>query len=202
MGMTCSLYRVAASEVDHLRKNPDALSALLFPPDSTPPVVEVRERGITGWLLHLIGVKITQVDPSWVPTEPTQADQERECDLDKSWHGLHYIFTGTAWEGEPPACFLVAGGQEIGDDDDSRPRLLDPNEVREFSAFLAALSEEEFTRRFDGERMTALDIYPGAIWKRETDPTSLDYLRGCFADLRAFVARAATAGDAVIIALS
>lgn len=37
--------------------------------------------------------------------------------LDKAWHGLHFLFTGTAWEGDPPLNFLVSGGREIGDVD-------------------------------------------------------------------------------------
>jgi hypothetical protein len=199
MGMTCSLYQVATSEIERLRESPAAVQELLFPPGSTPPVVEVREKGLTGWILHLIGVKITKVDPSWVPPAGSRQDDDRELDLDKAWHGLHYIFTGTQWEGEPPGCFLINGGEEIGDeDDDNRPRLLDPNQVRRFSAFLASISDEEFTRRFDAERMTALDVYPG-IWKRNEDPSPLDYLRSGFDDLRTFVATAAERGEAMVV---
>src|SRR5262245_32769999 len=140
MGMSCSLYRVPQPDIEQLRANPAAVEALFFPPGSTPPVVEVREKGLTGRILHLIGVKITQVDPNWVPPEGAEPDQGRGIDLDKAWHGLHYIFTGTVWEGEPPGCFLVHGGEEVGDeDDDTRPRLLDPNQVRQFSAFLASI---------------------------------------------------------------
>jgi Domain of unknown function (DUF1877) len=205
MGMTCDLYRAAASETDRLRANPTAVEELLFPPGSTPPVVEVREKGLTGWILHLIGVKITQVDPNWVPPEQTEPDDGSELDLEKMWHGLHYIFTGTAWEGEPPACFLVHGGEQIGDEDaDSRPRLLDPTEVRQFSAFLASLSDDEFTRRYDPERMTALNIDPDVIWKRDaaSDHPPIEHLRTAFGDLRNFVAAAAERGDAIVIALN
>src|SRR5215203_4027303 len=40
-----------------------------------------------------------------------------EIDLDKSWHGIHYLLTKTAWAGEPPLSFLVLGGAEVGDID-------------------------------------------------------------------------------------
>src|SRR5688500_6275073 len=36
-------------------------------------------------------------------------------DLDKAWHGIHYLLTGTAWEGAEPLNFLVAGGRPVGD---------------------------------------------------------------------------------------
>lgn len=38
-----------------------------------------------------------------------------EVDIDKAWHGLHYLLTGTAWEGAPPLNFLAAGGREVGE---------------------------------------------------------------------------------------
>ena len=201
MGMTCALYRVSASEIAHLRASPEAVQALLSPPGSVPPVVEVREKGIGGWILRLFGVKVTQVDPTWEPPAGIVQEDDRQIDLDRAWHGLHYILTGTAWEGEPPACFLLAGGEEIGDEnDDDRPRLLEPNQVRQLSAFLAAISDEEFRRRFDPERMAALEIYPESIWKRIDDrPSPLDYLRGGFDDLRAFVATSADRGEAIVV---
>jgi hypothetical protein len=197
MGMTCTLYRVAASEIDHLRASPTAVEELFFPPGSTPPVVEVREKGITGWLLHLIGVKISQVDPNWEPPEETALD-EGLLDLEGAWHGLHYIFTGTAWEGAPPGCFLISGGDEISDEDDSPPRLLGPDQVRQFSNFLASISDEELARRFDAAQMTALDISP-AIWDREENPNPLDVLREGLRDLRTFVASAANRGEAIVV---
>jgi hypothetical protein len=204
MGMTCTLRRASAADCERLRAEPEAVREFLFPEGSAPPVVEVREKGLAGWILRLFGVKVTQVDPNWVPPERTAPDDGSELDLDKAWHGLHFILTGTASDGEPPGGFLVHGGQEIGDeDDDSRPRLLDPTEVRQFSDFLASLSDDEITRRYDAERMTALEIYPEAMWKRDagSQHPPIDYLRGAFHDLRTFVATAAERGDGVVVAI-
>jgi hypothetical protein len=164
--------------------------------------VEVREKGVGGWLLQLIGVKITQVDPNWVPPEGEDLDDDRVLDLEGVWHGLHYIFTGTAWEGAPPASLLIVGGEEIGDEDDGNPpRLLQPNQVREFSSFLASLTDQELLRRFDADRMTALDIDP-AIWKGDSDPNPMELLQGGFGDLRQFVATAAERGEAIVVHLA
>jgi len=150
-------------------------------------------------------VKVTQVDPNWVPPKRSKPDDDSELDLDKSWHGLHFIFTGTAWEGEAPGSFLVSGGEEIGDeDDDSQPRLLDVAQVKQFSTFLTSLSDDDFTRRFDADRMTALEIYPDVIWKRDPESrhSPIEYLRRAFYDLRAFVDTAADRGDAIVIAVN
>jgi len=162
----------------------------------------VREKGITGWLLLLIGVKITQVDPNWEPPEGADLHDDRVCDLEAVWHGLHYVFTGTAWEGQPPASLLILGGEEIGgDDDDSPPRLLEPRQVREFSSFLASLTDQEFLRRYDADRMMALDISP-AIWKQHRDPNPIELLQNGFGQLRQFVATAAARGEAIIVHLA
>jgi hypothetical protein len=39
--------------------------------------------------------------------------EDPSIDLDKTWHGIHYLLTGTTWEGEPPFSFLVAGGDDM-----------------------------------------------------------------------------------------
>jgi hypothetical protein len=40
-----------------------------------------------------------------------------ELDVDKAWHGIHFLLTGAAWGDNRPECFIVASGREIGDDD-------------------------------------------------------------------------------------
>jgi hypothetical protein len=205
MGMTCTLRRASPADCERLRSDASAVEEFLYPEGSTPPVVEVREKGLLGWILRFMPVTVTQVDPNWVPPEGAETDDGSEIDLDKAWHGLHFIFTGTAWEGDPPGCFLVQGGEEIGDDDgDTPPRLLDPSQVRQWSAFLASLSDEEFSRRYDADRMTALEIYPEVIWKRDaaSQHSPVEYLRTALADLRAFVAAAADHGDGIVIAVN
>src|SRR5690242_14594616 len=45
-------------------------------------------------------------------------DVERtSTDLDKAWHGIHWLLTGSSEGGEEPLCFLLAGGEQVGDVD-------------------------------------------------------------------------------------
>jgi hypothetical protein len=170
-------------------------------------MIDDRPPGLLGFLLRLTPIKVQRAaDPqpprSATPAWPPAAAGE-ELNIDKAWHGLHFLFTGTADGGEEPACFLVHGGEDLGDDDDLLPRLLGPPQVRDFAAFLAALTPEELTRRFDPERMTALEIYPDVIWQRpEATDEPLGFLLGAFDELRAFTAAAATAGDAVVVCVA
>ena len=147
--MTCTLHRVPAAEVDLVADEPERVRRILFADDEN--WIVTKPKGIAGFLLRLTPMSIetaTRKEP--LTAEETEQISERECDLEGTWHGLHYLFTGTAWEGEEPACYLVLGGDEVGDDDfDVPPRLLRPEAVRAFSEFLSELSEDDLRERYE-----------------------------------------------------
>jgi Domain of unknown function (DUF1877) len=70
--------------------------------------------------------------------------------LEKSWHGLHFALTGTAWEGVSPLNFLATGGATVGDEDIGYgpARILDPDGVAELDKALGAFTDAGFARRF------------------------------------------------------
>jgi hypothetical protein len=205
MGMTGGLVRAPASRIQELREKPGEVAAFLDGNQWASPVRQVVPRNvILRWLPKLLPVTIEEVDPTAVA--PPGANLEPDpniCDLDKGWQGLHFLFTGTAWEGEEPACYLIRGGEEIdGVEQYSSVRALSPDRVRAFASFLSSLSREELTRHYDPARMMALEIYP-EIWDRKgEEPTPLDYLLDLFDELQPFVIDAAKAGDAAIVYLT
>src|SRR5262245_61651019 len=80
-------------------------------------------------------------------TNPESASEFLEendggMDLDKAWHGIHFLLTGSAWDGEEPLCFLVKGGEEIGDEDFGYgpARILSPNQIAAWADSLSAIS--------------------------------------------------------------
>lgn len=121
-------------------------------------------------------------------------------DVDKAWHGIHFLLTGTAWEGEGPASFLVQGGREVGDEDVGYgpARAFGPAETKAVSAALEALPAEALRGRFDAKRMTELDIYPTVIWERDGQE-SLDYLIQHYEGLRQMLRSAAADGMGMIV---
>jgi len=124
-----------------------------------------------------------------------------ELEVDKSWHGLHFLLTGSAWEGSFPLNFIVAGGQEVGDDLGYGPaRGLTSAEVLTVAAALEPLTADQLGQRFDAQRMTELQIYPFG-WSDDPDGER-DYLLDFYADLRAFVRRTAEQGHALLVYLS
>ena len=45
-----------------------------------------------------------------------------ELEVDKAWHGLHFLLTGTAWEGDFPLNFIVSGGRRSATTSATVPR--------------------------------------------------------------------------------
>jgi len=130
--------------------------------------------------------------------------QEREdttplsaTDIDKAWHGLHYLLTGTAYGGALPLADAILGGEEFGEEMDYGPaRLLAAPKVAAIAEALAALGPEQLKARYNPQDMDAKQIYP-AIWEGDGD-TGFDYLLDYFYTLQAYFAGVAGQGKAVI----
>ena len=207
MGTTCTVRRASQADITRLLDSPEDVRAFLHGDDrGAPPVEVVRLPGLAGFLMRFLPITITQTasmpaGPGDDAPDPEQG-REDDADLDKAWHGLHFLFTGTAWEGSEPACYLLAGGDDIGDEDTGSARALEPSKVRRFAEFLEGLSREELTRRYDPARMAALKIYPEAIWTRSAhDEEPLGYLLENFEILRTFVQSVARRGDGLIVSV-
>ena len=127
--------------------------------------------------------------------------EDSMVDLDKTWHAVHFLLTGTAWELEGDAGLAVLGGREVGDDLGYGPaRVLAPPDVDATSRALSAVDEQALRARFDPERMAALEIYPTGIW--DEDDILDDYVLPAFRDLAGLDARAAAEGQAMLLLLT
>jgi uncharacterized protein DUF1877 len=125
-------------------------------------------------------------------------------DIDKAWHGIHYLLTGTEEEGEYPRSFLLAGGRLVGDVDVGYgpARVLSSKETREARDFLNTLADAELRRRFNPADMLARKIYP-EIWDRDpaADDT-LGYLIEHVRTLRGFLNQTVDNGCGIVVYLS
>lgn len=208
MGMTCGLVRASEADLLRLRADRSRLPGFIQGDVWVPPTRRVQPKGILGWLLRLTPITIHEVDPDAVPPEGATLDlPDTHLDLDKAWHPLHFLLTGTALEGEEPGCYLVRGGEELVDDDEmgySSIRALSPEQVSRFDGFLRNLSHDTLRQRFDYQRMVALAIYskPRAGRRAASADDELPHLLEAFDALQAFVADTATRGDGVIVYLT
>lgn len=206
MGLYCTLRRVNETDLRRLREAPEEVSTFLY--GEQVPLETVREPGLKGFILRLLGFTTQQVSATEADDESTnrwlQLVQDGEVlGIEKAWHGLHFLFTGTADEGPEPGCFLMYGGEAIGNEDVGPAQVLRPDQVSQFAAFLAELSHDELARRYNPTRMTELDIYPAVIWLRPTPPgeSEFDYLFETFEELKDFVTAASTRGDSLIVSI-
>jgi hypothetical protein len=125
-----------------------------------------------------------------------------ELDLNKAWHGLHFLLTGEAWGGEEPACYLLAAGEQIGDEEEhdvgyGPARGLHVPQVKAFAGALAAVTKQELASRYNGQQMMELELYPRG-WEEEPDEMR-DWLAASFDELRQFVRQAAMEDSALLV---
>ncbi len=117
-------------------------------------------------------------------------------DLDKSWHLLHYLFTGRAWDGPMPAAALLTGGREVGEDLGYGPaRALSAKETQAFAQFLASQSETALVKKMNVPQMQSMEIY-------SVDDDSREDLNHYFPQLKSYVADAAAKGQGLLIWMS
>lgn len=120
--------------------------------------------------------------------------------IERAWHGIHYVLTGTAWEGNAPLDFLVNGGQFIGATDEKHGplRAFTANETKAILDIFSTFSTYEIRKRYNPRDMTAKEIYPG-IWSQEEE--SLSFLIENVERLRGFLRQAVEAQLGILVFL-
>ena len=138
-----------------------------------------------------------------VPMLKLEANEGTRCDLEKSWHGIHYLLTGSAWEGDPPLDFLVNGGRQVGkiDPDHGPVRAFRADQTRAIYESLSALSPYELRKRFNARDMTAKEIYPDIWTGAALEEDSLRYLMDNLDKLRAFLRQTVEAKLGIVVFL-
>src|SRR6266481_2353944 len=110
----------------------------------------------------------------------------RSISLEKAWHGLHFLLTGSAVEGSWPLGFLLYDGEKM--DADETTRRISPGAVRELSAALGEISDSQLWDRFDADKLAAEGVYPN-IWDEPEQDLKQEYLT-YFRQLKQFVEQA------------
>jgi hypothetical protein len=123
---------------------------------------------------------------------------EGQADLEKAWHAIHYVLTGSHEPDGTPLGDAVLGGVELGPDlGHGRARLICAERVVQISE---ALAKVDFAANFEQvdkspERLTA--IYRGAHLA-----IAYDYLAHWYPGLVEIYARAASQDKAMLVYLA
>jgi hypothetical protein len=123
-------------------------------------------------------------------------DDVTSVDLDKAWHGLHWLLTGSDGPSTGPLSDAIFGGEAIGEDLGYGPgRLVSPEHVRSIAVGLREIGVDTLRTRMNAPAMIAAEIYP-VIW--DEDDVFDTYLVPAFENLRDFYSAAADREQAVI----
>ena len=203
MGMRLALVALSDVNVARVLRDPPLVWRVIAPDDPEPYERARAESAKPGLLSKVFGGGGGRRGDS--PPDLQLAEPEGlETDLDKAWHGIHYLLTGTAWEGEPPYNFLLGGGKEAGDVDVGYgpARVLTSAETRDALTAMQPLQPEELRKRFDPKDMIAKEIYP-QIWDRDPqDDDTLGYLLEYFEILRGYLTQVVDEGLGVVVFIS
>lgn len=114
-------------------------------------------------------------------------------DLDKAWHCLHYLLTGSAIGGDPPLNFILNGGRPVGEEDWGRgpARVFRPLEAAAVADALAKIELSDLLARLDLKKLDKLSVYPGG-WQELNLRSDYDlgYYFGPFEELKRVTQRA------------
>jgi hypothetical protein len=125
-------------------------------------------------------------------------------DIEKAWHGLHYLLSGDAEETVPGAGEAVLGGVETGPTLGYGPaRLLGPERVAKVSSALSSLTREALRARFNPKAMSVAQVYPGG-WEGDDgngNEETAQWLLEAFEGVRDFYQAAASRGAGVLLYL-
>lgn len=194
MGMYFVLFTLSDENIENIRADPALVWKVLAADDSevyeNARSEQTQSQQPVGFFKKIFGWQQAPVTPA--KELDLAEDEVAELDLDKSWHALHYLLTGTAWEGEEPLDFIVKGGIEVGEDTGYGPaRALTSAQVQALNTALQPIDEELLRSRFNPAEMMRLEIYP-SIWDRDpAEEDSLGYVLSAFDELKTFVAEAA-----------
>ena len=123
---------------------------------------------------------------------------ENDIDLDKAWHGIHFLLNGEPYGGEYPLVHAVFGMEKIEEQkhENVNPMFGTPaKNVKEIADAICSINEEQFRAKYDQKALQDAAIYPDS-WN---DPEKeMDFLTSYFEDLQEFYKEAASKNLAVI----
>ena len=130
-------------------------------------------------------------------TQPGDVDGLGELvRVDKAWHGLHFLLTGSAKSTKGDLGQAILGGTEVGPDLGYGPaRWLDVTQVQRIAQALVAFTPNDARTRYDPGALEKAQVYPGD-WG---DPENLGWLLDALESVRSFYTGVAARGNAVVL---
>jgi hypothetical protein len=125
---------------------------------------------------------------------------EKQLDLAKNFHALHFLLTGSVEPIDTPASLLLLAGQPIGDVDVGYgpATAATPTEVAALASFLDEQPQSVLRQRFESPGMSESNVYIGDVLQRDGEEGLNELLEDAEA-LRTFIGQARAAGDGLVV---
>jgi hypothetical protein len=198
MSMIYGLRQASEETISALKRNPQLILSYLGQVEPDPPATKASL-----WQ-RLFGSRAIEDEPEPIGETLNTDEGAEEIDLDKSWHALHFLYSGFEWEGDPPAAFLLNWGESVGDVDVGYgpARVFRTHEVQDIRLFLDQIDETQLRQLYNPKEMSRLKIYPD-IWRREPpDDDPLGYAIEYHQILTQFIQRTSDKSLGLVVYLS
>lgn len=203
MSMIGYLRQVSPGALVRLRESPDTLGRLVGRGFTMPAGMmsdEAVQRVLGTAPQHLREQLAAMLRPKG--NDPgaglSVEDAPPALSLEKAWHALHFLLTGSAGPTPTALGSALLGGEETAVDLGYGPvRILAPDDVATVAGALASLTPEVLAGRYDEAAMEQAGVYPGG-WARDAEQ-SRDWLLGSFEQLRGYYAQARERGFGMLL---
>ena len=189
MGEIGCFWAVKETDLYAVLERPERMPQFWGGPTVRPPSLLARWFGLKQ--------QSAPAEPPWSPLE-----EPVEFDVDKAWHGIHFLLTGSDWKGSGPLAFILVGGKEIPEGLGHGPaRCFTAEEVRQIDSVLKDIDPAALYEKADPTEFSRMNIYPD-IWDSEPKEECVGYVTSYLADLQKFISETAQADRALIVYVS
>jgi hypothetical protein len=196
-GMTWSARAIDPSLIGAIKRDSNLLDQTLFGDQPAVFTETIKKDGH----VDLSNKQIRDELTAWAAKRKAEVGHT-EIDIDKAWHGIHYLLTGSIESNSTLASKVIMGSENIGPDRGYGPaKLLYPTEVKAIAHLLEEITPDVLRRRFKPREMTQVGVYPAVIWERDGEE-ALTYVLDYYKKLVAFYKLAAEKGQAVLLVIS
>jgi hypothetical protein len=195
MSMNGSFRSVSPKVIEAVRRDPGLVAALTAPAFAAAPSPGIL--AIPGMKEHFAAIAQAREQLGKLASPQ---DVGEVVEIDKAWHGVHFVLTGTV---EPDGSVLgeaVLGGEDVGEDlGYGAARVVAPDDVAQIAAALATFDDDALATRFDAAVMAEQGIYPD-VW--DEDGETIEWIADAVDTLRKAYAEAAAKGHGMLAWLS
>lgn len=192
MSMIGCFRSASDNEIEALIRKPDRIRQVLFNDFS-----EAQKK--PGFLARLFGLSY-EPEKELIIWKPE--DGNEDFDIDKAWHGIHFLLCDDSSGGGGDLGFIMDGGHYIGriDVGYGPARAFKKSEIEQIYKIIECIQVDDLKRKCDKKKFKTNNIYP-FIWD-EPEDECFGYLLSYFDKMKSFLKRTLDADKGILVYIS